>query len=128
MRAQFVRGQDPKDAMKIGNLYYRIDNQIVQTIKLLIKEYNLDPDSINLTEDSKKDEQLLTYEFDGRRRNIYYGSRKVKHTYYISYWFLMEEFLAGCIENQYQSSEQIETKDIKEVINFLRKKLEENEK
>jgi len=40
----------------------------------------------------------------------------------------MEEFLAGCIENQYQTSEQIETKDIKEVINFLRKKLEENEK
>ena len=28
MRAQFVRGQDPKDAMKIGNLYSRIDNQI----------------------------------------------------------------------------------------------------
>jgi hypothetical protein len=119
MRAQFIRGQDPKDAMKIGNLYSRIDNQIVQTIKLLIKEYNLDPDSI-LTPNNL--DNIITAD------EMTWGVAGIKHTYYISYWFLMEEFLAGCIENQYQTSEQIETKDIKEVINFLRKKLEENEK
>jgi len=123
MRAQFVRGQDPKDAMEIGNKYARIQRQLLNVIQKLVEEYGLDPDTIRMTEDSKKDKSMLTYEFDGKKSPGYYGAKKSKYTYYISYWFLQDTFLSGAIHNQSEMAEQGEEKTLSGTIKFLKQQL-----
>jgi hypothetical protein len=124
----FERGKDPKDAMDIGDKYARIESKILQAIESLIKEYGLDMGSINMTEDSQVDNSMITYEFDGRPRFLYYGDKKLKHTYYISYWFVEDVFFAGCIENQYLGTLQNEAKTIELAKKYLREFLEQNER
>jgi len=127
MRAQFVRGQDPKDAMEIGNKFARIERQILSTIQKLIEEYDLNPSTIRMSEDSKKDKSMLTYEFDGKSNPGYYGGKKFKYTYYISYWFLQDTFLPGVYENQTYWSDQGEEKTLSGTIKFLKELLDKNE-
>jgi len=127
MRAQFVRGQDPKDAMDIGNKYVRIQNQLLDSIDKLVKEYGLDPNTVRMTEDSKLNKQMLAYEFNGKKRPGYYGGKRFKNNFYIFYWFLIDTFLPGVVDNQAEIADQGEEKTLSGAINFLKKALDKNE-
>lgn len=86
MRAQFIRGEDPKEQMDIGNKIVQIGNQIYRGARIICHDYNLNLDTIKKTDDEK----FIGVEFDGVKPN-----RLHPYRYWIVYDLERKHFWAG---------------------------------
>ncbi len=86
MRAKFIRGEDPKEQMGIGNKIVQIGNQMERGARIICRDYNLDLNTI------KKDisERGIEVEFEGAKPNRLYP-----YKYWLYYDFEREHFWAG---------------------------------
>jgi len=68
MRAQFIRGEDPKITMNIGDPILRIRDRMVMGARILCRDYELDLSTIK----SNIDERGIEVKFEGKKPNILY--------------------------------------------------------
>lgn len=86
MRAQFIRGEDPKEQMGIGNKIVQLEKRMERAARIICRDYDLDLNTLT----TWKDDRGMGVEFDGKQPNILYPYR-----YWIFYDFEREHFWAG---------------------------------
>jgi hypothetical protein len=86
MRAHFIRGEDPKTAMDIGNKFLRIRDRMEQGVRIICRDYNLDLKTIQT---QLKEEGILV-EFNGKQPNLVHP-----YKYWIYYDKEREHYWAG---------------------------------
>jgi len=86
MRAHFIRGEDPKEQMSIGNKIVQLEKRMERAARIICRDYDLDLNTIA----PWKDDRGMGVEFDGKQPNILYPYR-----YWIFYDFEREHFWAG---------------------------------
>jgi len=86
MRAKFIRGEDPKASMDIGNKYLRIRDRMEMGARILCRDFKLDVNSI---ETQLKEDGILV-QFPGKQPNLLYP-----YKYWIYYDNEREHYWAG---------------------------------
>lgn len=91
MRAQFVRGVDPKDSMQIGNKHAREIQKLKAGFKEIEEELNLDFG--NLISDDQSYEQIEIVVVSGRLQDRMYSLGWIDGgiVYYLVSWPVSEE-------------------------------------
>jgi hypothetical protein len=104
MRAQFVRGIDPKDSMDIGNKYAREAQKLIATFK------EIDP-----TLEPKKTDEQITETGEAVAVSVFSGTKtfsliwiKSGLEYYMAYWSPKEGEVGG--EDTFPKLEQAKQK------------------
>ena len=97
MRAKFIRGEDPKATMNIGDKFLRIRDRMEMGARIICRDYELDLSTIK----TRMDEDGIEVKFEGKKPNIVYP-----YDYWIWYDKEREHYWAGysnandVIENQ----------------------------
>mgnify|MGYP000846016129 FL=1 len=86
MKAKFIRGEDPKEQMGIGNKIVQIGNKMERGARIICRDYNLDLNTIK----KNTSERGISVEFDGKMPNRIHPYR-----YWIFYDFEREHFWSG---------------------------------
>jgi hypothetical protein len=86
MRAHFIRGENPKAAMDIGDKILRIKDRMERAAQILCHDFELDFNTIK----SSIDERGINVQFEGKKPNILYP-----YDYWIWYDKEREHYWSG---------------------------------
>lgn len=89
MRAHFIRGEDPKTMMGIGNKIVQLEKRMEQGARIICRDYNLDLSTIK----KEVSERGILVEFDGLKPNLVHP-----YKYWIWYDIERKHFWAGYSE------------------------------
>jgi hypothetical protein len=89
MKAQFVRGEDPKEMMGIGNKIIQLANRMERAAQIICRDHKLDLNTIK----KEVNEKGIFVEFDGLKPNLLYP-----YKYWIWYDIEKEHFWVGYSE------------------------------
>jgi len=93
MRARFIRGEDPKAAMEIGDKYLRIRDRMEMGARIICRDYDLDIKTIK----TELKEDGISVEFPGRQPNLVHPYKywmyydKERDHYWVGYSLLKND-------------------------------------
>jgi len=93
MRAKFIRGEDPKTVMDIGDKYLRIRDRMEMGARIICRDYDLDIKTIK----TELKENGISVEFPGRQPNIVHPYKywmyydKEREHYWVGYSLLKND-------------------------------------
>jgi len=111
MRAQFIRGEDPKEQMGIGNKIVQIEKRMERGARIICRDYNLNLNTIkkNITEHG------ISVEFEGKQPNLVHP-----YKYWMYYDFEIEHFWVGYSNLQDEILDQLPKESLELAMNQAR--------